>query len=171
MEKVAKFEKVSFEQFKKDWLDTFTSYNEDQIKEIYDNIKLPKRATTGSAGYDFYTPIDIQLAPKKNIKIPTGIRVKIENGYFLGLFPRSSLGFKFRLQLDNTVGIIDADYYYSDNEGHMMLKLTCDSNQDKTVSVKAGNGIAQGIFIPFGITIDDDTTGVRNGGFGSTTQK
>lgn len=170
MNKITKFEKVSFEQFKKDWLDTFNNYDENQIKLIYDNIKLPKRATTGSAGYDFYTPIDIELSPKTNIKLPTGIRVKIENGYFLGLFPRSSLGFKFRLQLDNTVGIIDADYYYSDNEGHIMLKLTCDSNQDKNVSVKTGNGIAQGIFIPFGITVDDDTTGIRNGGFGSTTK-
>ena len=170
MNKITKFEKVSFEQFKKDWLDTFNNYDENQIKLIYDNVKLPKRATTGSAGYDFYTPIDIELSPKTNIKLPTGIRVKIENGYFLGIFPRSSLGFKFRLQLDNTVGIIDADYYYSDNEGHIMLKLTCDSNQDKTVSVKTGNGIAQGIFIPFGITVDDDTTGIRNGGFGSTTK-
>ena len=170
MNKIAQFEKVSFEQFKKDWLDVFPQTNECDLKQIYEDIKLPQRATTGSAGYDFYAPVDLEIKPKTNIKVPTGIRVKIEEGYFLGIFPRSGLGFKFRLQLDNTVGIIDADYYNATNEGHIMAKITCDSNENKSVNITKGNGFLQGIFIPFGITFDDNTDGVRTGGFGSTTK-
>lgn len=174
MKKIAKFEKVSLEQFKKDWIDTFgeavssTLSHHDSIEEIYNSINLPKRATTGSAGYDFYAPIDIDMAPNTSIKIPTGIRAKIEENWMLTCYPRSGLGFKFRLQLDNTVGIIDSDYYYSSNEGHIMIKMTNDSRNNKSVHVDKGAGFAQGIFIEYGITIDDDTTEVRDGGFGST---
>ena len=85
-------------------------------------------------------------------------------------YPRSGLGFKFRLQLNNTVGIIDSDYYNSDNEGHIFAKLTNDSNEGKTVQIKAGEGFMQGIFVEYGITVDDSVTDVRNGGFGSTTE-
>ena len=86
----------------------------------------------------------------------------------LAVFPRSGLGFKFRLQLNNTVGIIDSDYYFSDNEGHIFVKITHDSNEGKKVSLKEGDGFAQGIFIPYGVTEDDDVKTTRNGGFGST---
>lgn len=170
MKQVAKFEKVSFEQFKKDFKEVCNNYSDEEIVEIYDNIKLPKRATKGSAGYDFYTPIGFSLLPGGTIKIPTGIRCKMEEGWVLKIYPRSGLGFKFRLQLNNTVGIIDQDYFYSDNEGHIMAKITNDSNEDKIVEVKTGDGFAQGIFVEFGITVDDETDGVRNGGFGSTTK-
>ena len=88
----------------------------------------------------------------------------------LCLYPRSGLGFKYRLQLNNTVGIIDSDYYYSDNEGHIFAKITNDSNENKVVTIQKGTGFMQGIFVEYGITIDDDTTIVRNGGFGSTTK-
>lgn len=127
MKKIAKFEKVSYNQFKNDFMDSFPQYNEKEVEEIYHSIQLPKRATKGSAGYDFYSPIDFELKPRQTIKIPTGIRVRIENGWVLGLYPRSGLGFKYRLQLNNTVGIIDSDYYNSDNEGHMFVKLTTDT--------------------------------------------
>ena len=90
--------------------------------------------------------------------------------WVLMIFPRSGLGFKYRIQLNNTVGVIDADYFYSDNEGHIFLKLTNDSNEEKVLSVKQGEGIAQGIFMMYGLTEDDETTEVRNGGFGSTTK-
>lgn len=160
MDKIAKFEKVSKEVFS-----NFTQNFCD-----YDDILLPKRATKGSAGYDFYAPFDFTLAPGETIKIPTGIRAKICEGWFLAIFPRSGLGFKYRLQLDNTVGIIDSDYYYSDNEGHILVKVTNCSLDGKTLTVAKGQGFAQGIFMPFGITIDDDTTETRNGGFGSTTK-
>lgn len=86
------------------------------------------------------------------------------------IFPRSGLGFKYRLQLNNTVGIIDEDYFYSDNEGHIFIKITNDSNEGKMLQIKAGESFAQGIFVPFGITMGDECNGVRNGGFGSTSK-
>lgn len=161
MQAIAKFEKVSFAQYEND---------EENAKVYYDQIKLPKRATTGSAGYDFYMPYDLTLEPGQTAKIPTGIRARMENGWVLCLFPRSGLGFKYRLQLNNTVGIIDADYYGSDNEGHIFAKITNDSNEEKVLELKQGEGFMQGIFLPFGITEDDDTNEIRNGGFGSTTK-
>jgi dUTP pyrophosphatase len=102
--------------------------------------------------------------------VPSGIRVKIEDGLVLVLVPRSSLGFKYRMQLDNTVGIIDADYYEADNEGHMMCKLINDSRERKTLRIEKGQGMVQGIFLPFGITVDDEADAQRTGGFGSTTK-
>ena len=170
MEKVAKFEKVSFNQFKTDFLDCFSNYSDEEILTIYNNILLPKRATKGSAGYDFYTPISITLKPNETIKFPTGIRCKINDGWFLAIFPRSGLGFKFRLQLNNTVGIIDADYYNALNEGHIMCKLTNATNENKVVEIKALQGFVQGIFMPFGITFDDESNEIRTSGFGSTTK-
>ncbi|MDE7263936.1 MAG: dUTP diphosphatase [Anaeroplasmataceae bacterium] len=161
--RVAKFELVS----KKNFLE---SCDKENVEEIYQSIKLPKRATSGSAGYDFFMPFDVTLLPGQTIKIPTGIRVYMEPNYVLKLYPRSGLGFKYRLQLNNTVGIIDSDYYYSDNEGHIFAKLTNDSNEDKVVSLKKGEAFMQGIFVEYGITLDDDTTEKRNGGFGSTTR-
>jgi len=169
MQKIAEFQKASFSQFEADFKKNFPEC--ENVKEIYDSIKLPKRATTGSAGYDFYAPVDITLEKGKSVLIPTGIRSKIEDGWVLQIFPRSGLGFKHRVQLDNTVGIIDADYYNSSNEGHIMIKLSCDAHDDgHTVSLSAGDGFAQGIFLQFGITVDDDASGIRDGGFGSTTK-
>lgn len=167
MKRIAAFEKVSAERFLNDSVDICPVL--ELAKDAYEIIKLPKRATKGSAGYDFYAPFDFTLKPGETIKIPTGIRCKMEEGWVLKIYPRSGLGFKYRLQLNNTVGIIDSDYYYSDNEGHIMIKITNDSNENKTVEVQKGQGFAQGIFVEFGITYDDDTTDERNGGFGSTT--
>ncbi len=171
MNKIARFEKVSYEQFKKDWIDTFKDANETTIKDIYDKIILPKRATRGSAGYDFMCPRRVYLEPRDTIKIPTGIRCYIEDGWVLQTFPRSSLGFKYRMQLNNTVGIIDSDYYCSDNEGHIFVKFTNDSNENKDIELNEGDNFVQGIFLPFGLTYDDNTEGVRNGGLGSTGRK
>ena len=171
MQRVARFEKVSFDRFIADFKDTFPDFSDSQIKEIYEEIKLPKRATAKSAGYDIYMPIDIKLEPGKTVKIPTGIRVYMEPEYVFMIYPRSGLGFKYRLQLNNTVGVIDADYYESDNEGHIFVKVTNDSNENKTVELQKGNGFAQGIFMQYAITFDDEVTTQRNGGFGSTTGK
>lgn len=168
MHKIAKFHKVSYEQFSKDWKDTFPEAKDTDGKECYEKIQLPKRATKGSAGYDFFSPLSFTLSAGETIKIPTGIRASIEEGWVLQLFPRSSLGFKYRLQFNNTVGIIDSDYFDSDNEGHIFAKLTNDSKEDKTVTIQQGEALLQGIFIPFGICTDDETDGIRNGGFGST---
>lgn len=95
----------------------------------------------------------------------------MEENWVLKCYPRSGLGFKYRLQLNNTVGIIDSDYFYSDNEGHIFSKITNDTNEGKTIEIAAGTGFMQGIFVEYGITVDDDADAVRNGGFGSTTGK
>lgn len=170
MKRIAKFHKVSYEQFKEGWTDTFNEVPEEELKERYENIKLPKRATSGSAGYDFYAPASFTLQPGETIKIPTGIRVEMEEGWVLKCYPRSGLGFKFRLQLNNTVGIIDSDYFYSDNEGHIFSKITNDTNEGKVIELEEGAGFMQGIFVEYGITVDDDVQTVRNGGLGSTSK-
>ena len=167
MKRIAKFEKVSFEEFEKGFRDCYPQ-SDRNIREVYDSIKLPKRATAGSAGYDFFAPVSFVLKPKETIKIPTGIRVRMDEEFVLHLYPRSGLGFKYRLQLNNTVGIIDSDYYDSDNEGHIFAKITNDSNEQKEITVEAGSGFMQGIFLEYGITVDDDVKDTRNGGFGST---
>lgn len=170
MERVAHFEKVSKERFLADFIDTFPTFNKEQAIEVYNNIELPKRATSKSAGYDIYIPLDYTLKPGETVKIPTGIRVSMREDYVFMIYPRSGLGFKYRLQLNNTVGVIDADYYDSDNEGHIFVKITNDSNEGKTVEMKKNTGFAQGIFMQYGITDDDNVSELRNGGFGSTTK-
>lgn len=169
MKKIAQFFKVSEENFFKSVKEEFPGYTEEDIRNMYESLVLPARATKGSAGYDFFAPFSFSLQPGATIKVPTGIRVKMDESWVLNIYPRSGLGFKYRLQLNNTVGIIDSDYYYSDNEGHIFIKMTNDSNEGKTVEVAKGSGFAQGIFLEYGITVDDDAEGVRNGGFGSTT--
>lgn len=168
---MTKFYKVSEEQFKKGYEKIPEEFAKVAAEEVYKALKLPKRATKGSAGYDFYSPVDFYLYPGETILIPTGIRCEMKDNQVLLLFPRSGMGFKYRLQLNNTVGVIDSDYFYSDNEGHIMAKITNDSNEGKMLEVKAGDAFMQGIFINYGLTDDDKAEGVRNGGFGSTSNK
>ena len=166
MERMAKFLKVSEDNF----ISSLDGFSKDESKKIYEDIKLPLRATKYSAGYDFYAPFDFTLKPGETIKIPTGIRAKMREDYALFLLPRSGLGFKYRLQLNNTIGLIDADYFYSDNEGHIFAKITNDSNEGKVISVKKGEAFIQGAFLSYGITEDDEVNSIRNGGFGSTSK-
>lgn len=170
--RIAEFKKVSFSQFLNNWMDVYKSETdeciEEMIHDIYDKIDLPVRATVGSAGYDFMCPCDIELKPGESIKVPTGIRCRMDNGWVLMLYPRSSLGFKYRMQLDNTVGIIDGDYFSASNEGHIIAKIHNDSNSGNVIKIKRGDRFIQGIFMPYGITVNDNVDGVRNGGFGST---
>ena len=157
---VARFMHVSPQRFRADWQEAFPDA---AIPEL---PPLPRRATAGSAGYDFLSPQAFSLAPGESLRIPTGVRARIDDGWVLMLFPRSGLGFKYRLQLNNTVGIVDADYFGARNEGHIFIKLF--NAGDRTVCVEAGEAFAQGIFLPFGLTDDDDAQGERTGGFGST---
>lgn len=186
-----RFEKVSLEQYNKDFrgdsliwgnieyhvseildnklrISTLQKLEGMTVEDIYNDIKLPKRGTIKSAGYDFFAPYDFSLSPGQTIKIATGIRVILDSDKFLMCAPRSGHGFKARIQLDNTIGIIDADYSESDNEGHIMLKLTNDSNSGKSISVKKGDGMMQAIILKYFTVEDDVTTEKRNGGFGST---
>lgn len=164
---MAKFEKVSLNCFINEWIKTFGVQGKDILTKMYEEIKIPTRATSGSAGYDFCSPLGFKLKPGETIKIPTGIRCRMNDNWVLLVLPRSGLGFKYRLRLDNTVGVIDSDYYYSDNQGNIILKITNESD-NKVMEIPVGGRIAQGIFVKYGITEDDDAHGIRNGGFGST---
>ncbi|MCQ2560832.1 MAG: deoxyuridine 5'-triphosphate nucleotidohydrolase [Clostridia bacterium] len=159
MEKVAKFEFVSKKQFDED---------RKHIAAEPAELKLPVRATAGSAGYDIKSPFDIKLAPGETLRIPTGLRCRIKQGWVMFIMPKSGLGFKFRVQLDNTVGVVDQDYYGADNEGHILVQITNDSKSGKTMEIPAGKAFAQAVFLPYGITEDDEAEGERTGGFGST---
>lgn len=197
-----RFEKVSFTQFESALRDCCLDNGDFEMlekisdrfeaKDIWTLLKLPKRETMKAAGYDFFAPFDFTLKPGETIKIPTGIRVILDDDKYLMCAPRSGLGFKYRAQLDNTIGVIDADYSDSDNEGHIMVKLTNDSKvppmklidkikkklgmkyvdpvEKKTFTVCGGHGMFQGIISQYFKTEDDVTNEVRNGGFGSTTK-
>lgn len=133
----------------------------------YADIKVPKRATRYSAGYDFYAPYDFTLQAGETILIPTGVKVQLDVDKFLAIVPRSSLGFKYRCQLNNTVGIIDSDYFDNEkNEGHIFVKMT--NNGDKEFSIKKGEAFCQGIILQYFLTEDDDSCAEREGGIGST---
>lgn len=168
-DRVGIFKKVSFAQFKADWdkLRAEDGLDEEELRSVYENITLPKRGTIGSAGYDFVSPFPFSLRPGEDIVIPTGIRAGIAEGWVLMIFPRSGMGFKYYERCANTVPIIDSDYYFSDNGGHIMLKLRNDFSHFEMI-VRAGDKLVQGVFLPYGITMDDDATETRNGGFGST---
>lgn len=162
-----RFEKISLEQWNKD-MSSMRGYKVDSFHE-WDKIKLPQRATTGSAGYDIFAPYDITIPPRCTAKVPTGIRVILDDDKFLAIYPRSGFGFKYKMQLYNSVGIIDADYAQSNNEGHIWCKFYNDSPDGKTIVIKKGGAMCQGIIQQFFMTDDDNAIGIRNGGFGSTT--
>lgn len=180
---MSKFEVVSYSQFEKDFSSTFTGAT---IEENYSKIKLPEAATTNSVGYDFFTYFDFDLKPGEEIKIPTGIKVQLNKNLilltidqdgislpvavnqWLGVYPRSSTGFKY-LRVANTVGIIDADYYNNpSNEGHIWVKVRNES-QDKNIAFKEGEAFCQGV-IQLALFAQDDNrkNQERQGGIGST---
>lgn len=166
-----KFEKISKEQYDKDFEEGICLYVNNERKYVsYEDIKLPKRATKGSAGYDIFATRDILLGPGETVKFPTGIRVELDDDKFLAIYPRSGLGFRYRLMLNNTVGIIDSDYFYSDNEGHIWVKLTLPEETKDIVEIHKGEAVCQGIIQQYFKVDNDDTDEIRNGGFGSTSK-
>lgn len=191
---VAKFEKVSLEEFKRAMQETFPYYefSDTELEYMISEVPLPIRSTKKAAGYDFFTPFGFILSPGTSIVIPTGIRCNvIDESYFLMICPKSGIGCKTSIHLSNTLGIIDADYYQSDNEGHIMIKLEMPvdisnySNSSFKINTQFKSDLrlnrkkykfyknqkfVQGIFIPYGITTNDEEIEKedRNGGFGST---
>lgn len=157
-----KFYKISENQFHKDF---------NELKDItYEELILPKRATKYSAGYDFFAPYTIHMHPGETVKIPTGIRVELDPDKVLICVPRSGLGFRYGLELTNTLGIIDADYFNSDNEGHIWVKLHYPHYmKNEELIINKGEAMFQGIIISYFTTENDNTSAIRNGGFGSTT--
>ncbi len=188
--KVSKFERVSIEEFLPIYVDLYKRarrvangiaednadidilYEEEEIKKLalehLNSIALPKRSTKGSAGHDFYCPFKLDLQPGESIVIPTGIKVWMEEGWVLSIYPRSSYGIPYNMKLTTTVDIIDQDYYNNEkNEGHIYIYITNES-KDTVLEIDEGERFCQGIFYQFGTTIDDNTTTVRTGGSGST---
>ena len=131
-----------------------------------EEIPLPKRATAGSAGYDFVSPLEVTVPAGGDALIPTGIRAEMEPGWVLMLFPRSSLGFRHALRLSNTVGVIDSDYAFAKNEGHIMVKLR--NPLPEPVTIGRGERFCQGVFLPYGTAEEENVLTQRTGGFGST---
>ena len=169
MRKVAKFEKISWGQFQKDYVDTFgegKTINMDDIRKIYDDIKLPCRKTRFSAGHDISIPFNITLPSKEKLMIPTGVRCKMDTDYVMIIAPRSSLGIKKGLRISNTIPVIDSDYYDADNEGHIFVSVINDGKEP--IKFKVGDNIVQALFVPYGIADDDVVTAERTGGIGST---
>jgi len=159
--KIARFEKVSKNRFLED---LSASGFEDTIE--YEDILLPQRATSGSAGYDFYSPVQVLLKPGESCRIPSGIRCRIDQEYVLQLYPRSSLGFKYRMRLLNTVGIIDSDYYNADNEGHIIVGVV--NEGDRELLIRKNDRFVQGVFYRYYLAEEEENSRERHGGFGST---
>ena len=152
----------------------FTRVSEQQYAEAMGELErmplgeipLPRRATAGSAGYDFVSPVGVTVPAGGSALIPTGIRAEMEPGWVLMLFPRSSLGFRHALRLSNTVGVIDSDYAFAKNEGHIMVKLR--NPLSEPVTIGRGDRFCQGVFLPYGTAEEEQVTAGREGGFGST---
>lgn len=141
------FEKISFEQFSKDVKND---------RELYDSIKIPKRDSNSTAGYDLYLLNDIRLEPNQILKLPTGLKSKFQKDEVLVLVVRSSMGFNWNVRLCNQVGIIDSDYYNNiDNEGHIWIKIQ--NEGDKVVDFKKGEAVVQGLFFKYLTTNDDES--------------
>ena len=162
------FEKVSFEQWRSDC--GVRGLSDSELREWYDSIALPAQATASSAGCDFRMPFNLDLEAGSSFRIATGIRWVTEEGSedrsrVLLILPRSGLGFKHGIRLSNTVGVIDADYCDSDNEGHIIVSLQNPS--DKAVPLPQGSPFAQGIVLKYEIPEGAGSDEARNGGFGS----
>ena len=165
--KIARFEKISFEQFKKDMIDTYKNmYSEKEIKEIYNGIELPVRATKYSAGHDIKIPFAMSVFPNDTLKIPTGIRCEMDGEYVMLVFPRSSLGIKKNMYITNTVPVIDADYYNAKNEGHIFICIK--NGGENILSLSKNEAITQAVFVPFGVADEEEVVRERVGGIGST---
>ena len=166
-----KFEVITKKEYDKLVAENFRFKNGITEYQRHEDIKTPCRATIGSAGYDFFSPVSFKLKPGETIKLPTCIKCRLNRGNVLLIFPRSSLGFNYRMQLDNTVGVIDEDYYNNEsNEGNIYMKITNDSKTCRTLEIHCGDAIAQGIIVSYGVTDDDEVSTMRIGGIGSTSK-
>ena len=154
-----KFEIISINQFNKDFKDIDTKY---------EDIIIPKRSTKFSTGYDFYMPYDLTIKKNEVVLIPTGIKVMLNSDEFLGIYIRSSLGFKYNLRMCNQVGIIDSDYYNNpSNEGHIFVKLKNEGDND--IILKKYDRYVQGIIQKYYIVDNEkEIEDIRVGGIGSS---
>lgn len=141
----------------------------ERCKGFGEGIILPTRATAGSAGYDIRSAENVIIFPGDTRIIKTGIKAKFSGDKVLLIAVRSSVGIKRQLTLVNGVGVIDSDYYNNkETDGQIFIALRNDGDENR--AIKAGERIAQGIFIPFFKTSDDIADGKRKGGIGSTNE-
>ena len=164
------FRRVSTSQFVKDLMNKYLMSQEKALRVAAEPVPLPVRATAGSAGYDFFSPVETIIRPGESVTIPTGIKVKLDPGQVLFILPRSSLGMKYRMQLDNSVGVIDSDYFDNqNNEGHILIRVTNASYQERELHITQGMRFAHGIVLNYAIAEDDaPAEQERKGGMGST---
>ena len=129
-------------------------------------IKLPTRADNGAAGYDFYSPVKLTLMPGDNKLFFTDIKACMNKDEVLMLYVRSSMG-KHPVVIANGTGIIDSTYYNNiSNDGNIGFRLLNLGTEPYEIDV--GDRIGQGVFTKF-LTVDNDNTdGIRTGGFGSS---
>ncbi len=156
---IARFEHVSEARYRADM-------GERQNCLPVAEIPLPRRATRGSAGYDFTSPVETVIPAGGRAVIPTGIRCEMEEGWVLLLFPRSGLGFRHQVRLSNTVGVIDSDYAFAENEGHIQVSLRNPTDRDLVIA--RGERFCQGVFLPYGLAREEEPLPDRKGGMGST---
>ena len=166
MRRIAVFRKVSEEQFVGDCSNAFGDDNILDIRKKYKEINLPKRSTRFSAGHDICTPFDVKLRPGEKLMVPTGIRCEMSEEYVMLIFPRSSLGIKKGMTISNTVPVVDADYFFADNEGHIFISIK--NNGNDVLELRSGEKIVQAVFVPFGVADEEEVTAERTGGIGST---
>lgn len=166
MKIVAQFEKVTLNQFMQDWLNTIGGGSAAEMTTIYNNIKLPERQTEYSAGHDFYIPDDFCIEPGNRAMIPTGIKCTMNTDFVMLIFPRSSLGIKKHISMANAVAVIDADYAFADNEGHIFICI--ENRGTESIQLKAGEAFVQAVFVEYGVAGSVDVKKKRRGGIGST---
>ncbi len=155
------FEKISFAEFRKVFGDD---------KELYQEYNLPRRSSKHSAGYDFLAVKDYVIKPKEILKIPTGVKARMQGDEVLLIVVRSSMGFKYNVRLTNQVGVIDSDFYNNiDNEGHIFISLQ--NEGDKDYVIEKGEAYAQGMFMKYLLSDDDTAEGIRIGGLGSSNKR
>ena len=158
-----RFEKVAFAQYASAAPETDQSL----LRERYESIPLPRRSTAGSAGYDFFADRDYEIPPQGSAVISTGICCRMRPGWFLALYPRSGMGFRYGVRLANTVGVIDGDFIDGETGGHILVKLV-NRESGRTVRIARGDRFCQGVFQICGLAEGDEAGAGRTGGFGST---
>jgi dUTP pyrophosphatase len=138
-----------------------------RIRRLRPSISLPSYETTGSAAFDLAAAEDV-LVPAAQVRlVPTGLVVEVPAGMFLGIFARSSTPLKRGLMVANGVGVVDSDYCGPDDE----VKIAVVNFTAEPVQVRAGDRIAQGIFLPAARVQWEEVEQLRadsRGGFGST---
>lgn len=167
-----RFEKVSLNQFIKDYAkcryyDETKYFNEEkleEIKSIWENIKLPQRSTEHSIGYDFYMPYSQFFSSFGETLVPTGIRFECDDDKFLMCLPSSGLGFKNFIKISNNIGIISNNGCNLNDEGHILCNVDC----KYSFNLEQGEVLMQGVIIPYFKIDDDSSDGVRDDGLGST---